>query len=142
MKKVYRIFGRMKAIWLFLSIALFYSAWMTGFSFKYSECKMFPNYNILAEAFMSGRLDLDSDLRTDTSVKDGKKYLYAGLRAPFLALLKPTAVTAAYTLVDWTAPSKSRVRRGSRSRWSPSITIDWDMAHILDTFGFHLRKSP
>ncbi len=62
---------------------------MTGFSFRYSECKMFPNYNILAEAYMNGRVDIDSDLRTDTCVKDGKKYLYAGpapalMRLPFM----------------------------------------------------------
>lgn len=85
MMGVSMLFGRMKVIWLFLSIALFYSAWMTGFTFEYSECKMFPNYNFLAEAFTNGRLDLDSDLRTDTIVKDGKHYLYAG---PVPALLR------------------------------------------------------
>jgi hypothetical protein len=39
MMGVSMLFGRMKVIWLFVSIALFYSAWMTGFTFEYSECK-------------------------------------------------------------------------------------------------------
>lgn len=85
--------GRLKTAGLFLVVCIFYSAWMTGLTFKFSECELCPNYNLLAQAFANGRLNLENSPATDTSVKEGKRYLYFGpvpalLRLPVMLIFK------------------------------------------------------
>lgn len=93
--------SRIKAVWLFLAVCLAYTAWMTGFTFRFSECGMFPNSNMLAESFLNGRLFISSSTPlTDTLIKDGRHYFYSGplpalLRVPSMLLLKKGIPTGA-----------------------------------------------
>lgn len=87
--------GRLKVLWLFLAVALFYSAWMTGFKFSFPECDTLPNYNMLASAFVQRRMDIDPTRQTlDTIIKDGRQYLYSG---PVPALLRVPAMVLFHT---------------------------------------------
>ncbi len=70
---------------LFLIVCIFYAAWMTGLRFVFVECKMFPNYNMLASAFVSGHLFIENTPPVDTVLKDGKRYIFSG---PVPALLR------------------------------------------------------
>jgi hypothetical protein len=91
--------GCLKAVCLFFLVCLIYSAWMTGFSFKFSESKMFPNYNMLAEAFVKGHLFIETSLpQVDIIIKDGKQYFYSGpvpalLRVPFIIIAQKSIST-------------------------------------------------
>ncbi|MEW6348895.1 MAG: hypothetical protein AB1646_07505 [Thermodesulfobacteriota bacterium] len=69
--------------WFFpflLSGVLFvaYAAWMTGFTFTFSEVELAPNYQMLANAFAKGRLDIEETPQDDASTFRGKRYLYFG----------------------------------------------------------------
>jgi hypothetical protein len=98
-------FGRIKVILLFLAICLAYTAWMTGFTFRFSECKMFPNSNMLAQAFTDGRLFIEtSSSLTDTLIIDQKQYFYSGplpalLRLPSMILFKKGIPTGAMIII-------------------------------------------
>ncbi|MFC1816632.1 hypothetical protein ACFL0M_12030 [Thermodesulfobacteriota bacterium] len=78
-------FGRIKVVWLFLSICMVYTLWMTGFTFIFSECELFPNYTMLAKAFVEGHLFIQEAPGVDTILMDGKRYLFSG---PVPALLR------------------------------------------------------
>ena len=71
-------FVRLKAVWLFFSICVFYSAWMTGLTFNFSECEMFPNYAMMADGFASGHLFIQASPPADTMLKDGDRYIFSG----------------------------------------------------------------
>ncbi|MEW6348522.1 MAG: hypothetical protein AB1646_05635 [Thermodesulfobacteriota bacterium] len=76
----------------YAAVLVFYSGLMTGFTFVFSECEMWPNYDQLAKAFAKGRLDLDVAPTEDHSVVNGRVYLYSGpvpalLRLPVVLLL-------------------------------------------------------
>lgn len=62
----------------FIVLLFLYYAWMTGFTFAMSELPAFPNYNMLAKSFLTGRLDLQESPRVDYSLFEGKKFLYFG----------------------------------------------------------------
>lgn len=85
---------QLKMIGLFAALCLFFSAWMTGFDFSFAECRLFPNYNMLAASFAEGRLSIEAPPKTvDILVKDGRQYLYAGpvpalLRLPLMPVLE------------------------------------------------------
>jgi hypothetical protein len=51
---------------------------MTGFTFVFSECTLFPNYSMLAKALLKGQLFIDEAPPVDSVVVHGKRYLYAG----------------------------------------------------------------
>lgn len=74
-----------KQIALFIIIFWGYTGWITGFTFQFKECEMFPNYNMLTEAFMQGRLSINERPPVDYASLNGKRYLYSG---PFPALLR------------------------------------------------------
>ena len=85
--------GRMRAIGVFIAAGILYFAWMTGFSFEFHETRVFPNYDLLAEAFSKGRLHLEQTPPDDTLLKDGRRYIFSGpvpalLRLPFKFLFK------------------------------------------------------
>lgn len=63
---------------IFFALSLFYFAWMTGFTFEFSETKSFPNYNMLAKSFLKGKLSLDEDPPVDYLLIGQKKYIYFG----------------------------------------------------------------
>lgn len=71
-------FVRLKAVWLFLAICVFYTAWMTGLTFNFSECEMFPNYAMLADGFADGHLFIQASPPADTMLKDGNRYIFSG----------------------------------------------------------------
>jgi len=71
-------FVRLKAVWLFLAICVFYTAWMTGLTFNFSECEMFPNYAMLADGFANGHLFIQASPPADTMLKDGNRYIFSG----------------------------------------------------------------
>lgn len=77
--------GRLKVLWLFLAVSLFYSAWMTGFKFSFPECDTLPNYNMLASAFAHGRLFIENTPPLDTILKDERRYIFSG---PVPALMR------------------------------------------------------
>lgn len=85
------IAARMKAVLFFLMIAGLYSAWTTGFTFEFKECRMFPTYSMLASGFSEGHLYIQESTAADTVVRDGKRYIFSGpvpalLRLPFKLL--------------------------------------------------------
>ncbi len=69
----------------FIAISFAYAAWMTGFTFAFRETDVFPNYNMLAEAFAKGQLFIDEMPPEDYSIMNGKRYLYFG---PLPALIR------------------------------------------------------
>lgn len=75
---MFRLFIRMKAVWLFLFLCLFYTAWMTGFTFIFTECELFPNYGMLADGFADGHLFIQASPAADTMLKDGHRYVFSG----------------------------------------------------------------
>lgn len=93
-----------KRIAVFLFIFLGYTGWMTGFTFRFAECNMFPNYNMLTEAFMEGSLSIKEKPAVDYATLNDKRYLYSGpfpaiLRLPFRLIFGqgiPTAVMIAF----------------------------------------------
>ncbi|MEW6112146.1 MAG: hypothetical protein AB1664_08460 [Thermodesulfobacteriota bacterium] len=85
-------------------VALFlcYWAWQSGGTFRFSECQGFPNYNMLAGAFLKGQLFIDETQVEDCAVFNGKTYMYAGpgpalLRIPFLKLFGTEIPTGLFT---------------------------------------------
>jgi hypothetical protein len=62
-----------------------YATWMTGGTFVFRESDLFPNYNMLANAFAKGQSFIDETPPEDHSVWDGKRYLYFG---PIPALIR------------------------------------------------------
>jgi len=97
--------GRIRATLLFLAVCLAYTAWMTGFTFRFSECEIFPNSNMLAQAFSDGRLFIETSASlTDTLIKDNKQYFYSGplpalLRVPSLILFNKGIPTGAMIIL-------------------------------------------
>lgn len=97
--------GRIKAMLLFLAIGLVYTAWMTGFTFRFSECERFPDSNMLAQAFKDGRLFIETPSPlTDTLIKNNKQYFYSGplpalLRVPSMILFKKGIPTGAMIIL-------------------------------------------
>ena len=82
--------GRLKTFGFFVIVCILYSAWMTGCSFKFTECSVFPNYNLLAQAFSEGRLSVENTPPDDTLLKEGRRYIFSG---PVPALLRlPTVL--------------------------------------------------
>ncbi|MEW6671389.1 MAG: hypothetical protein AB1427_06770 [Thermodesulfobacteriota bacterium] len=71
-------FVRMKAAWLFLFICVFYSAWMTGLTFRFSECETLPNYAMLADGFADGHLFIQASPPADMIIKNGNRYIFSG----------------------------------------------------------------
>lgn len=97
--------GRIKLLLLFLAVCLVYTAWMTGFTFRFTECSRFPNSNMLAQAFVNGRLFIETaSPLTDTLIRDQKQYFYAGplpalLRVPVLFLFNNGIPTGAMIIL-------------------------------------------
>jgi len=80
-----------------------YAAWMTGFSFHFSECDLFPNYAMLADGFAQGHLFIHASPPADTILKDGHRYIFSGpvpalIRLP-LRLLFGTSVPSGPMIV-------------------------------------------
>ena len=78
-----------RKIFTFLFIFLCYSGWMTGLTFNFTECKMFPNYNMLTEAFIDHSVSIKDQPAVDYASLNGNRYLYSGplpaiLRFPFI----------------------------------------------------------
>ncbi len=76
----------------YVAVLILYSGLMTGFTFTFSECDLWPNYDQLAMAIAKGRLNLDVAPVEDHSVVNGKVYLYSGpvpalVRLPVVLLL-------------------------------------------------------
>ena len=63
---------------IFVALLIVYYAWMTGFTFRFSETSVFPTYNMLAAGFLKGQLHIDEKPPVDYLAYDGKKYLYFG----------------------------------------------------------------
>ena len=83
--------ARFKIVFSFLAVCILYSAWMTGFTFKFSECRSFPNYNMLAMAFTNGHFYIEQTPPVDAIIKDDLVYVFSGptpalLRIPVLLL--------------------------------------------------------
>lgn len=70
--------GAVKTLLIFCVICAAYSAWMTGFTFVFSECAIFPNYNMLAKALLKGQLFIDETPPVDSVIVAGRRYLYSG----------------------------------------------------------------
>jgi len=80
-----------KFLFAYLVISFIYTAWMTGFTFTFSECAIFPNYDMLAKGFAQGHLFIDETPPDDAVLFDGKTYVYSGpvpalFRLPVLML--------------------------------------------------------
>jgi hypothetical protein len=69
----------------FLLLSAFYVAWQTGFTFTFSECRGFPNYNMLSRALMHGQVSIDAHGVEDVIVFNRKAFMYSG---PFPALIR------------------------------------------------------
>ncbi|MEW6531740.1 MAG: hypothetical protein AB1473_12960 [Thermodesulfobacteriota bacterium] len=85
-----------------VALFLWYWAWQSGATFRFSECQGFPNYNMLANAFLKGQLFIDETQVEDCAVFNGKTYMYAGpgpalLRIPFLKLFGVEIPTGLFT---------------------------------------------
>lgn len=76
------VIGRLRVpssrIALFVGAAVFYSAWMTGFTFRFTEIDRLPNHQMLARAFARGRTDIAEQPRVDVVLHEGRRYLYFG----------------------------------------------------------------
>jgi hypothetical protein len=59
-------------------LVLFYFAWLTGFSFRFQEARIFPNYNMLARSFAKGQLSINESPGVDYLLFQNRKYLYFG----------------------------------------------------------------
>jgi hypothetical protein len=59
-------------------LVLFYFAWVTGFTFRFQEAQIFPNYNMLARAFAKGQLYIDESPGVDYLLFQNRNYLYFG----------------------------------------------------------------
>ncbi|MEJ2716694.1 MAG: hypothetical protein P8182_06075 [Deltaproteobacteria bacterium] len=125
--------GPLKILLIFIVICAAYSAWMTGFTFVFSECTLFPNYNMLAKALLKGQLFIDEAPPVDASMVHGKRYLYVGpvpalFHIPSLLLFNrstPTGLVIAILcagisvllvmiLKELTPPNEMRKLRGIR----------------------------
>jgi len=51
---------------------------MTGFTLRFVEVDIFPNYNMLTRSFLKGQTHLEDSPSVDYLVFEGKKYLYFG----------------------------------------------------------------
>jgi len=81
-----------------------YWAWQSAGAFDFSECRGFPNYNMLAKAFLKGQLFIDETQVEDCAVIKGNTYMYAGpapalLRIPLLKLFGAEIPTGLLTIV-------------------------------------------
>ncbi len=74
-----------KLLLLYVVLSVFYAGWVTGFTFVFSECNLWPNYNMLAGALAKGQLYLDEKVGEDYVWVNGRAYMYAG---PVPALLR------------------------------------------------------
>jgi dolichyl-phosphate-mannose--protein O-mannosyl transferase len=84
--------NRLLLICALIAVCLAYATWMTEFTFVFWETSPFPNYNMLAKAFVKGQLFIDETPPEDYLDVNGKRYLYFGplpalIRLPALLLL-------------------------------------------------------
>ena len=83
-----------KTIAIFLIIALsliVYAGAGTAFKCSFTECEIFPTYNMLTRAFANNKLNIENQDIIDTSPYNDKQYLYFGplpaiVRLPFFLL--------------------------------------------------------
>ncbi len=81
--------SRLTYAFLAFSAALvFYTAWGTGLTFRFSEVNAWPNYTMLARAFAEGHTWITEAPLEDFIAFNGKRYLYYGpvpalVRLPF-----------------------------------------------------------
>ncbi len=85
---------------------MFYLVWHTGYSFTFSECELWPNYNSLARSFAKGQLELDQRGQEDYSLVNGKAYLYSGpvpalIRLP-VTLYRPEGIPTGFMIACFT----------------------------------------
>jgi hypothetical protein len=59
-------------------LVLFYFGWITGFTFRFQESQIFPNYDMLARAFSKGHLYISDSPNEDYLLFHNRKYLYFG----------------------------------------------------------------
>jgi hypothetical protein len=99
----------------FLTLSLFYYAWMTGFTFGPTELPVFPNYNMLAKSFLAGRLDILDNPPEDYSLFGGKKYLYFG---PVPALFH-----AFFRIIGWEISTGFMIALFAAGTWAVFLLI-------------------
>jgi len=125
---------------------------MTGFSGLPAELSAFPNYNMLAKSFLSGRLDLQDDPPEDYSLYRGKKYLYFGpapalFHLPFLIFrwdVPSGLFVVLLTAGSWAVFFLILVRVGSRARENSigPVEIAFGVMFAFNGFTFWMVSVP
>ncbi|MFH1115035.1 MAG: hypothetical protein V1792_14075 [Pseudomonadota bacterium] len=82
----------LRLLFAFVLLSFFYAFWMTGATFRFAECKGWPNHNMPARAYAKGQIHLDETGSEDYALVNGKAYMVTGpvpalLRLPVLLLL-------------------------------------------------------
>ena len=99
--------GKLLISVLFVTVLFIYLGWTSGFTFSFQEFRVFPNYNMLAEAYAKGQLFLDERGLEDCANYLGKSYMYSGpvpalLRLPWM-LLTGRGIPTGVAIAIWCA---------------------------------------